>query len=69
MFNPVFSDGKYGIMFELVFSDGKYVPLNFWQQEFCSTSYLVMGKVFDLIFGNRNYKNFVRLVQQISGRT
>ena len=53
-------------MFDLFFSDGKDVRLDLWQQELCSTSFLVMGKLFDLIFKDRNY---VRLVKQISGRT
>ena len=58
MFNPVFSDGKYGIMFELVFSDGKYVQLDIWQQ--------ATGIMFDLIFNSRN---FVGQVEQNSGLT
>ena len=36
-------------MFNLVFSDGKDVRLDLWQQEFCSTLYLVIGMMFDLI--------------------
>ena len=38
-----------GIMFDLVFSDGKVVRLDFGQQELCSTLFLVVGKLFDLI--------------------
>ena len=38
-----------------VFSGGKVVRLDFGQQELCSTLFLVVGKLFDLILGNRNY--------------
>ena len=44
-----------GILFVIVFSDEKYVRIDFWQQELCLTLFLMKGKMFNLIFGNRNY--------------
>ena len=64
IFDLVYSGGKVvrhgfgqqtGIMFDLVFSDGKVVRLDFGQQELCSTLFLVVGKLFDMVLGKRNY--------------
>ena len=44
-----------GIIFDLVNSGGKVGRYGFGQQELCLTLFLVVGKLFDLIFGNRNY--------------